>query len=48
MAPAVVKFTPPVLDTRPISGEDLAAWNLSPEQLMFYLHRDGSQDLLYR
>ena len=34
MAPAVVKFTPPVLDTRPISGEDLAAWNFSPEQLI--------------
>ena len=33
MAPAVVKFTPPVLDTRPISGKDLAVWNFSPEQL---------------
>ena len=34
MAPAVVKFTPPVLDTRPISGKDLAVWNFSPEQLI--------------
>ena len=33
-APSVVKFTPPVLDTRPISGEDLVAWNFSPEQLI--------------
>ena len=34
MAPAVVKFTPLVLDTRPISGEDLVAWNFSPERLI--------------